>query len=157
MKIFVGSDHAGFGLKSELIPYLESLGYEVVDKGAHEYDENDDYPDFIAPVAREVAMHPNEVRGIILGGSGQGEAMCANRFKFVRAAVYYGNARSIVDEPESILRRTRQHNDANVLSLGARYISSEDMKAAIKEWLETPFVPGDRHSRRISKMDHLHE
>jgi ribose 5-phosphate isomerase B len=157
MKIFVGADHAGFGLKTQLIPYLESLGYEVIDKGALEYNEIDDYPDFIVPVAREVALHPNEVRGVILGGSGQGEAMCANRFKFVRAAVYYGNAHSIVDEPESILKRTRQHNDANVLSLGARYITADDMKTAVKEWLETPFAPEDRHDRRVSKMDHLHE
>lgn len=157
MKIFVGSDHAGFGLKSHLITFLQELGYEVVDKGAFEYNELDDYPDFVAPVAREVAKHPNEDRGVIFGGSGQGEAMCANRFKHVRAAVYYGNRESIVDEPESILKRTRQHNDANILSLGARYITLDEMKEAVKEWLETPFSTDEKHARRINKMDRLHE
>ncbi len=81
MKIFVGSDHAGFGLKETLLVYLKEMGYEVEDKGAFEYNEADDFPDFVIPVAREVSLHPNEVKGIVFGGSGQGEAMVANRFK----------------------------------------------------------------------------
>ncbi len=94
MKIFVASDHAGFGLKEKMIPFLQSLGYEVVDKGANEYDEGDDFPDFISQVAREVSMNPNNTKGIVMGGSGQGEAMLANRFKNVLATVYYGGGKS---------------------------------------------------------------
>ena len=105
MKIYIGSDHAGFGHKEKLIPYLKELGYEVEDKGAFEYNEIDDYPDFIIPVAREVSRKPNEVKGIILGGSGQGEAMAANKFSYVRATTYYGQGECVVEEEkESIIR-----------------------------------------------------
>lgn len=155
MKIFIGSDHAGFGHKEKLLMFLREMGHEVVDKGAFEYDENDDYPDFIVPVAREVSIHPNEVRGIVLGGSGQGEAMVANRFPHVRAAVYYGKSNCIVDEKESMINRTRDHNDSNILSLGARYVTEEDMYQAVKEWLDTPFSNVERHRARINKMDHI--
>ncbi|KKT78926.1 MAG: Ribose-5-phosphate isomerase B [Parcubacteria group bacterium GW2011_GWF2_44_8b] len=117
MKIFVSSDHAGFGFKEKLIPFLKELGHEVEDKGPFEYNEEDDYPDFIIPVAREGSMHPNEVRGIILGGSGQGEAMVANRYPHVRAIVFYGDAGFFKDD---IIKLGRQHNDSNILSLGAR-------------------------------------
>ncbi|MBX4189646.1 RpiB/LacA/LacB family sugar-phosphate isomerase [Candidatus Parcubacteria bacterium] len=157
MKIFVGADHAGFGLKEKLIPYLKSLGHEVEDKGAFEYNEDDDYPDFIAPVAREVAVRPNDVKGIVLGGSGQGEAMFANRFRHVRASVYYSKANSLVEGGESILALAREHNDGNILSLGARFINEDEMKEAVKEWLETPFPGDERHKRRILKMDIPHE
>lgn len=158
MKIFVGSDHAGFGLKEKLIPYLQELGYEVEDKGAYEYSEEDDYPDFIIPAAREVSKNPNEYKAIIFGGSGQGEAMAANKFKGVRAAVYYGQAECVVkEEHESVIKLSREHNNANVLSLGARFITEDEMKKAVKEWLETPFVDNDRHKRRIDKMDRIHE
>jgi ribose 5-phosphate isomerase B len=157
MKIFVGADHAGFGLKEQVINFLNELGHEVVDKGAFEYNENDDYPDFVIPVAREVSMHPNEVRGIIIGGSGQGEAIAANKFKNVRAALYYGPATSLVQEPVSIIKLSREHNNGNILSLGARFIGEDDMKEAVKEWLDTPFSNDERHVRRINKVDHLHE
>lgn len=157
MKIFVGGDHAGFGLKEQVINFLNELGHEVVDKGAFEYNESDDYPDFIIPVAREVSLHPNEVRGIIIGGSGQGEAIAANKFKHVRAALYYGPATSLVQDPVSIIKLSREHNNANVLSLGARFIGEEEMKEAVKEWLDTPFTQDERHVRRINKVDHMHE
>lgn len=158
MKILVGSDHAGFGLKEKLRVYLTELGYEVEDKGAYEYNETDDYPDFIIPLAREISQHPNELRGIIFGGSGQGEAMAANKFSGVRAAVYYGARQSIVqEEGMSIIRVSREHNDANVLSLGARFITEEEMKEAVKEWLDIPFVPIERHKRRLTKMARIHE
>ncbi len=158
MKIFVGSDHAGFGLKEKLIPYLQELGYEVEDKGAFEYNEEDDYPDFIIPVAREVSRHPNEVKAIIFGGSGQGEAMAANKFSGVRATVYYGQGRCIVEEEnESVIKLSREHNDANILSLGARFITEEEMKLVVKEWLDTNFVPNERHQRRLDKMARIHE
>lgn len=157
MKIYVGSDHAGFGLKGQLVPYLQSLGHEVIDLGAHEYDEEDDYPELISLVAKEVSLRPNEVKGIVLGGSGQGEAMVANRFRDVRCSVYYGMARSLVEGGETIIELSREHNDANMLSLGARFITEEDMKSAVKAWLETPFTGDERHKRRIAKIDRFHE
>ncbi|MEK9171941.1 MAG: RpiB/LacA/LacB family sugar-phosphate isomerase [Patescibacteria group bacterium] len=158
MKIFVGSDHAGFGLKEKLIPYLKELGHEVEDKGSFEYDEEDDYPDFIIPVAREVSIHPNEVKGIILGGSGQGEGMAANKFRNVRATVYYGQRQSVVrEEHESIIKISRADNDANILSLGARFITEAEMKEAVKEWIDTPFKNMEKYKRRITKMDRIHE
>ncbi|MFZ2484633.1 MAG: RpiB/LacA/LacB family sugar-phosphate isomerase [Minisyncoccia bacterium] len=159
MKIFVGSDHAGFGLKEKLISFLTELGHEVVDKGAFDYNEEDDYPDFIIPVAREVSMHPNEVRGIVLGGSGQGEGMAANKFRNVRATVYYGQGKCVVEaeESESIIKISRADNDANILSLGARFITEEEMKEVVKEWLETAFKDTEKYKRRITKMERIHE
>ncbi len=158
MRILVASDHAGFGLKEKLITYLKELGHEVEDKGAFEYDEEDDYPDFIIPLAREISMHPNELKGIIFGGSGQGEAMAANKFRDVRAALYYGLGQCIVkDTDESIIKLSREHNDANILSLGARFITEEEMKEVVKEWLDTPFVADERHKRRLSKMARIHD
>ena len=153
MKIFVGSDHAGFGLKQKLIPFLQSLGHEVVDKGANEYDEEDDFPDFISQVAREVSMNPNNTKGIVLGGSGQGEAMLANRFKNVRATVYYGGGKSLVEEDDSIIKLSRDHNDANILSIGARFVTDDDALKAANEWIETSFSGDERHTRRIAKFD----
>ncbi len=158
MKILIASDHAGFGLKEKLKVYLKELGHDVEDRGAFEYNEADDYPDFIIPLAREVSQRPNELRGIIFGGSGQGEAMAANKFSGVRAAVYYGARQSIVQEEGlSIIRVSREHNDANVLSLGARFITEDEMKQAVKEWLDIPFVPIERHKRRLEKMARIHE
>ena len=157
MKIFVGTDHAGFSLKESLVSFLQGMGYEVVDKGAFEYNEPDDYPDFVIPVAREVSLHPNEVKGIILGSSGQGEAMCANRFKNVRATVYYGRAESVAGTDVSIIKLGREHNNSNVLSLGARFLTDEQMKIAVREWLDSPFSEEERHVRRIKKLDNIHE
>ena len=151
MKIFIGSDHAGFELKNKIVPFLTELGYEVEDKGALKYDPLDDYPDFITPVAEEVSKNSDstQYRGIILGGSGQGEAMQANRFKNVRAMEYYAPSRGDV----SIIRDSRSHNDSNVLSLGARFLSEEEALEAVKLWLETPFSGDERHVRRIKKID----
>lgn len=156
MKILVGSDHAGFGLKEKLIPYLQELGYEVEDKGAFEYKEDDDYPDYIIPVAREVNTRPNDVRGIVLGGSGQGEGMAANKFRNVRATVFYGERDCIVtEEQDSIIKISRADNNANLLSIGARFVTEEDMKIAVKEWLDTPFKNEERYQRRIVKMEKI--
>ena len=144
MKIHLATDHAGLQLKNAIKDYLIEKGHEVTDHGAHEYDAQDDYPDFIFPCARAVAANP-ENRGIILGGSGQGEAMAANRIKGVRAAVYYGEEREIA-------RLSREHNNANVLSLGARFISEQEIYDIIETWLDEPFE-GRRHQRRIDKLD----
>lgn len=145
MKIFIGTDHAGFELKETLVSFLRELGHEVKDMGAHSFEALDDYPDFIRPVAEAVAKDP-ESRGIILGGSGQGEAMCANRVKGARAAVYYGGAVDIV-----VL--SREHNDANILSIGARFVETDEAKKVVRVWLETPFSGAEKHSRRIAKLD----
>ena len=144
MNIHLATDHAGLELKNAIKDYLIEKGHEVTDHGAHEYDAQDDYPDFIFPCARAVAANP-ENRGIILGGSGQGEAMAANRIKGVRAAVYYGEEREIA-------RLSREHNNANVLSLGARFISEQEIYDIIETWLDEPFE-GRRHQRRIDKLD----
>lgn len=145
MQIFIASDHAGFELKEKLKVFLKDLGYEVEDKGAFELNPEDDYPDFIYLVAKEIAQNP-ESRGIILGGSGQGEAICANKFKSVRAAVFYGGDKKIIS-------LSREHNDANVLSLGARFLNEEEAKEAVKLWLETPFSKDERHIRRIKMLE----
>ena len=146
MKIFLGTDHAGFELKEAVKKWLKGLGYDVSDEGAFDFNESDDYPDFISIVAKQVASNPALHRGLIFGGSGQGEAMVANRYPGVRATVYYG-------PPDKIIILSRQHNDANVLSIGARFVPEAEAIAAIKLWLETAF-PGDtRHARRLAKID----
>ena len=144
MIIHIATDHAGLELKEKVKSYLSKLDYEVVDHGAYEYDALDDYPDFIFPCAEAVSNDPNS-KGIILGGSGQGEAMAANRVKGVRAAVFYNG-------PDEIIKLSRQHNDANVLSLGARFMSDQEMYKIIELWLSTDFESG-RHKRRIEKID----
>lgn len=146
MKIYLGSDHAGYELKEKLKVFLSANDYEVEDLGPHEYVETDDYPDFVKPVAKAVAANP-ESRGIVIGKSGQGEAMCANKVRGVRAAVYYGH------EP-NILKLSREHNDANVLALASGFLlTDEDAKSAVDLWLKTPFSNAERHIRRISKLD----
>ena len=144
-KIYIGTDHAGFELKEALVAFLQELGHEVEDMGAHTYEELDDYPDFIRPVAEAVA-HDTASRGIILGGSGQGEAMCANRVRGVRAAVYYGG-------PVDIAVLSREHNDANILSLGARFVDEDEAREVVRVWLATPFSSEEKHLRRIKKID----
>ena len=144
MIVHLATDHAGLDLKNTIKDYLLDKGYGVKDHGAHEYDALDDYPDFIFPCARAVAADPTS-RGIILGGSGQGEAMAANRVKGVRAAVFYNG-------PEEIIKLSREHNNANILSLGARFMSKEEIYKMIEIWFEEPFE-GGRHECRIEKLD----
>ena len=144
MIIHIATDHAGLELKEKVKSYLSKLDYEVVDHGAYEYDALDDYPDFIFPCAEAVSNDSNS-KGVILGGSGQGEAMAANRVKGVRAAVFYNG-------PDEIIKLSRQHNDANILSLGARFMSDQEMYKIIELWLSTDFESG-RHKRRIEKLD----
>ena len=145
MKIFIGSDHAGFELKKVLIDYLHDLGHDVRDLGPQSYTPEDDYPDFIIPVAKELSHNPSMLRGIVIGGSGQGEAIAANKVYGIRAAVYYGGNRDIV-------KLSREHNDSNVLSLGARFLSMDEARQAVGVWLSTPFSGDERHKRRIMKI-----
>ncbi len=146
MRVFIASDHAGFDYKKELIPFIESIGCEVVDCGADKLNEEDDYPEFISKVARRVSDDPDNVKGVILGGSGQGEAMLANRFNGVRAAVY--NADNL-----DIIRVSREHTDANILSIGARFVTLEHTKEAVKLWLETKFPRQEKYARRIAQAE----
>ncbi|HEV8666655.1 MAG TPA: RpiB/LacA/LacB family sugar-phosphate isomerase [Candidatus Paceibacterota bacterium] len=144
-KVFLASDHAGFELKSALAVFLGERGYVVEDLGPHNYELADDYPDTIAPLARAVA-DDKESFGIAIGYSGQGEAMVCNRVNGVRAAVYYG-------VNKEILTLSRQHNDANVLSLGAHFLSQDEAKEAVLLWIETPFSNEERHMRRVGKLN----
>lgn len=147
--IYLAADHAGFELKAKLLKFIEDeLKLEVKDMGAHTLDAQDDYPDFISQAARAVSVEGDQSRAIVLGGSGQGEAMAANRFKGVRAAVYYGGT-------QDIIRLSREHNNANVLSLAARLLTEKEAMQAVKLWLETPFPAEERHVRRIKKIDEL--
>lgn len=155
MKILIASDHAGFEMKEALKVFLASMDFEVKDLGAFSYDENDDYPDFVAPLAKEISAD-SSLKGIILGGSGQGEAICANRFKGVRAVVFNGQYKPTDgrEVPEEIVI-SRKHNDSNILSLGARFLSIEEAKDAVKTWLETDFLTEERHIRRLNKIENL--
>lgn len=157
MKIFIAADHAGFELKSFLIEKLSKEGHEMIDCGAHQMVEGDDYPKYISKAAKDVSeaeaarilgATTEVVRGIVIGGSGQGEAIMANRYEYVRAALYYGG-------PSEILTLSRKHNDANILSLGARFLSDADALNAVHLWLKTEFIGEKRHARRIDEIDQI--
>ena len=145
MKIFIASDHAGFELKGFLVEMLSLASYDIKDFGPKGYDPEDDYPDFVSLVAKEVSRNPSGARGIVIGASGQGEAMCTNKFYGIRAAVYYGSNMDIV-------KLSREHNDANVLSLGARFLSHPDALNAVTLWLTTDFSGEEKHKRRNQKL-----
>lgn len=144
--IYVASDHAGFELKKAIIKHLQDTGQQVEDCGAFEFNPEDDYPDFIYPCAVKVAQNPGSL-GIVLGMSGNGEAIAANKVKGIRAAHYYGGH-------EEIIKLSREHNNANILSLGAKFLSVPEVERAIDLWIETGFE-GGRHQRRIDKIDKI--
>jgi ribose 5-phosphate isomerase B len=160
MKLFLAGDHAGFRLKTMLFEHLQLLGHEVEDMGPAQLDPEDDYPDFVTPLAHIVAQNP-DAYGIICAGSGQGEAMCANRVPGIRAAVYYGKmeASSALDSEGAhsedgydAIRLPRKHNNANVLSIGARFVSPMDAEEAVRVFLSTEFSTDERHARRLAKF-----
>lgn len=164
MKLFIATDHTGFVLKEKLKTVLSEKGYDVEDCGAYTYDLQDDYPDVIVKAARGVAADPEHTLGIILGGSGQGEAMVANKVPGIRCALFYQPALPVqaVDaegqestDPFEILKLTRRHNWANMLSLGVRFLSEEDILKAITLWLATPQPDNARHLRRVEKIMQL--
>ncbi len=156
MKIYLATDHAGFELKEKLKTYLSGLGHDVVDKGAFAFDAQDDYPDFIRPCAEAVAGDAGSF-GVIMGASGQGEAMCANRVRGVRCALYYGKAEKQQTDMSGhsldMIASTRMHNNANMLSLGGRFLSETEINEAVKTFIETKFSEDERHVRRINKLD----
>jgi ribose 5-phosphate isomerase B len=144
MKIHLATDHAGFEHKESLKGYLLACGYEVIDHGDTILDENDDYPDFVTPFTMEVSKDV-ESKGVVFGGSGEGEAMCANRIVGARAVVYYGGAKDI-------LTFSRLHNNANILSIGARFVTPQEVNEAVDYWLGVEFSHEERHIRRLSKF-----
>ncbi len=157
MQIYFAADHGGYALKEALKPFVLSLGHEVEDMGAHALDREDDYPMFVQAAARKVAADPEHARGIVIGGSGQGEAFAANRIKGVRAVVYYGEpARTQVDaegKELDMISSTREHNNSNVLSLAGRFLTEEEAKAAVLKWLAVPYSGAERHERRHRMLD----
>lgn len=162
MKIYFAADHAGFDFKNSLLNYVRGeLGYDVEDCGAFELEAQDDYPDLVASACGRLIQDLNdglESRAIVIGASGQGEAMAANRHEKIRAVVFYGPAPMQTDAAGhtlDIIASTREHNDSNVLSIGARFVTEDAAKAAVKEWLAEPFSGDDRHVRRIKKLDML--
>lgn len=145
MKVYIAADHAGFYLKKQLIQYLGIKGVEVEDCGAYEMDEADDYPDFIVPLATKVARgKPGDVLGIVIGGSGNGEAIAANKVKGIRAAVCNSSKAEIA-------KLAREHNNANVLSLGARFLTGDEAKKAVTTFIESEYE-GGRHEKRLAKI-----
>ena len=145
MKISIGSDHAGYDYKTRLVAWLTEQGHEVIDCGTHSA-ESTDYPLFIIPAAEAVIKGQSE-RGIVLGGSGNGEAMAANKVRGVRCALCWNTQTA---------EFSRRHNNSNVLSLGQRMISYEIALDIVKIWLETPF-DGGRHAQRLGELQHYEE
>lgn len=145
MNIHIATDHAGYDLKEHLKNVLHDQGHNVTDHGAFSLDPSDDYPDFVVPCARAIAQD-QESFGIVIGGSGQGEAITANKTKGVRAGVYYGGGLELV-------QLMREHNNANVLSLGARFITIDQAEQAVMTFLQTAFSGDERHVRRLEKID----
>lgn len=157
MTVYIAADHSGIELKDNLKKLLPDVAF--VDLGGDGTNDNDDYPDVIAPCAERVAVEG--AFGIVIGGSGQGEAMVANRTRGARAAVFYGLATpteaievegTTDTDPFAIVRLARRHNNANMLSLGARFLDAQTAAAAVRIFLDTPFSGDERHARRIAKF-----
>ncbi len=160
MRVFLAADHAGFALKNALVEHVRTLGHEVEDMGAFAQTPDDDYPDFVTQLSKQVSATPDS-RGVVVGGSGQGEAMCANRVKGIRAAVFYGPRQVTAaldieggrsEDGLDAVRLPRRHNDANVLCIGARFVSGSDADEAVRIFLETPFSDSPRDARRLAKF-----
>ena len=142
MRVHIGTDHAGFDMKNAIVEALVARGYEVIDHGAEAYDSEDDYPVFILPAAEAVAAEPGSL-GVVLGGSGNGEVMAANKVKGVRAALIHSHETALL---------ARKHNNANVASLGARLHSREQLIDLVLAFLTTDFSGAERHVRRLEMI-----
>ncbi|MFZ9658849.1 MAG: ribose-5-phosphate isomerase [Crocinitomicaceae bacterium] len=145
MRVHIGSDHAGLELKDALVAHLKNAGHDVVDHGPHEYDALDDYPVFCIPAAQAVAIE-NGSFGIVLGGSGNGEQIAANKVKGIRAALVWS---------VETAKLAREHNDANVIAIGGRMHPIEMCKELIDVFLATPFTNDERHVRRIGLISNF--
>ncbi|WP_029252495.1 ribose-5-phosphate isomerase [Paraoerskovia marina] len=142
MRVHIAADHAGYELKTHLVEHLGAAGHDVVDHGAHEYDALDDYPAFCLAAGEAVVADAGSL-GIVIGGSGNGEQIAANKVDGVRAALAWN---------EEIARLGRQHNDANVVAVGARQHSVDESVAIVDAFLAEPFSGDERHQRRIDQM-----
>ena len=142
VRVYLGSDHARFGLKAAIIAWLGEAGHEAVDCGPHGYDPQDDYPVYVLRAAEGVIADPGSL-GIVIGGSGNGEQIAANKVPGIRAALAWTTGTATL---------ARQHNDANVLSLGAREYSVDDAVSFVKVFVETPFSGETRHARRLAQI-----
>jgi ribose 5-phosphate isomerase B len=147
MRLHIGSDHAGLELKSELIAYLVNNGHDITDHGPYQYDALDDYPVFCIPAAEATAKDPSSL-GIVIGGSGNGEQMAANKVKGVRAALAWSIETA---------KLGKEHNNANVIAIGGRMHSIEECKAIIDAFIATPFSNDERHVRRIDLISKYEE
>ena len=159
MHIYFAGDHAGFELKKELMAFVRARGHEVEDVGPFTYTKGDDYPDYVIPLALKVVAQARnyadstqndaemeEVRGIVVAGSGQGEIIAMNRIPGARAAL-------LCPCGEDLIRASRDHNDSNILAIGARFVPPEEIEKGIILWLDTPFSGEERHIRRLRKID----
>lgn len=164
MKVYLAADHTGLELKDKVHKMLLQTGYDAEDCGPFSYDKDDDYPDWIGKAAANVSQEPDASRGIVFGGSGQGEAMVANKYKGVRCALFYTPAvpKQSVDiegdmsaDPYAMLKLTREHNGANMLSIASRFLTEDEIMKAIKLWLETTDPTVERHLRRIEKIKQI--
>ncbi len=142
MRVYLGADHAGYELKVHLANYLAKQGYEVIDMGAHEFDPDDDYPPFCLHAGARVVADPGSL-GVVIGGSGNGEQIAANKVVGVRAALAWSVETATL---------ARQHNDANVVAIGARQHTLDEATEIIEAFLASPFSNGERHSRRITQV-----
>ncbi len=148
MVLHLATDHAGFEHKETVSLWLQAEGYTVVDQGAYTLNPEDDFTDYIALAAQAVSANPLETKAIIFGGSGQGEAMLANRYPGVRAAVFYGGEATI-----PVL--SRQHNNSNVISIGARFVDINLTKKIIWDWLQAEPLSDEKYQRRNKKLDDI--
>lgn len=162
MNVYFAADHAGFALKQSLLNAVRGWGYDVEDCGVARLEPQDDYPDIVAAAAKRLSADVKkgiESRAVLIGASGQGEAMAANRFRGVRCAVYYGSPKRAQEDASGhaldIVQSSRAHNDANALSIGARFLEEGEAIEAVKKWLEYGFSREDRHARRIRRLDEL--
>lgn len=142
MRVHLGSDHAGFEFKTHLIGWLGEHGYEPVDHGAHEYDPDDDYPPFCIAAAEAAVREPDSL-AVVIGGSGNGEQIAANKVKGIRSALVWS---------EETAALAREHNDAQVIAVGGRMHSVAEMTRFVEIFLATPFSEEERHSRRIDML-----
>lgn len=142
MRVHIGGDHAAYELLNDLVAFLEEEGHEVTNHGPHEYDAVDDYPVFVLRAAEAVAADPGSF-GVVLGGSGNGEQMAANKVAGIRAALCYD---------DELARLAREHNDAQVISVGARMTTAEQARSMVRVFLDTPFSNDPRHVRRIDMV-----
>ncbi len=164
MKVYLAADHTGVQLKDKVYKMLLETEYDAEDCGAYQYDKFDDYPDLISKAAEKVSKDPQNSLGIIFGGSGQGEAMVANKFKGVRCALFYTPAvptqavnieGRLSSDPYEIIKLTREHNGANMLSIGIRFMREEDIFTAVKLWLNFSGPTEERHKRRVEKIKEI--